>query len=83
MSSIADAEFQRMKTEMGCSVIKQLVSLDIGWCFIALISLGIDVENRLIKGCTELCIVPHGRGLKDIRLNCRQCEIDSVFVNDV
>jgi hypothetical protein len=37
MSSIADAEFQRMKTEMGCSVIKQLVSLDIGWCFIALI----------------------------------------------
>ena len=43
----------------------------------------IDVENKSIRGCTELCVVPHGRGLKNIRLNCRQCEIDSVFVNDV
>lgn len=83
MSQKSGKEFQRMKTEMGCSVIKQLVSLDIGNRLSLLILMPLDVKNKVVNGCTDLCIIPHGRKLQDIRLNCRQCEIESVYVNDV
>ena len=41
------------------------------------------MNSKTIVGCTDICLVPHGSDLKDIRLNCRQCTIESVFVNDV
>lgn len=39
----------------------------------------IDIENKCINGCTNICLVPHFSTLRDIRLNCRQCEVLSVF----
>ena len=43
----------------------------------------LDVENKHINGCTNICLVPHFSTLHDIRLNCRQCEVTAVYVNDV
>lgn len=83
MASKKDFEFQRFKTEMGVSVIKQLVSLDIGKYILLLYSNFVDVEHQCINGCTDICLIPHSTKLHDIRLNCRQCEIISVTVNDV
>ena len=42
MSQGSNKEFQRLKTEMGCSVIKQLVSLDIG----RIVSKSLSYSNR-------------------------------------
>ncbi|KAI8335273.1 hypothetical protein EDC96DRAFT_469660 [Choanephora cucurbitarum] len=43
--------------------------------------LEVDPSQRFIKGLAELTIQPLSK-LSNIRINCRQCSIEKIFVND-
>lgn len=45
------------------------------------VELDIDLLARRLKGKTEITISPHSKDLKNVRLNCRQCNIKRITVN--
>ncbi|KAI9835719.1 MAG: hypothetical protein M1819_001896 [Sarea resinae] len=57
-------------SRLGFSVSHQKVELDI------------DFATRSLKGKTEITISPHFKELKVIRLNCRQCNLTRLNVNN-
>lgn len=46
------------------------------------ISLDVDLENKSIQGSTELIVIPTEPILKLVQFDCRQLEIQNVFVNN-
>ena len=56
---------------VGFSVTKQEVLLDISLA-----------SRQLLEGQTQITIVPENEDLKAIQLNCRQCKISKVLIND-
>jgi transcription initiation factor TFIID subunit 2 len=56
-------------SELSFSIIHQKVELDI------------DILSRSLKGRTELTVNPFSKDLKEIRLNCRHCDLKRVTVN--
>ncbi|KAJ9668995.1 Transcription initiation factor TFIID subunit 2 [Coniosporium apollinis] len=56
--------------EIGYSVGSQKVELDI------------DFARRSLKGKTEILIYPRSKDIRTIRLNCRQCTLTRVTVQD-
>ena len=56
--------------ELGFSISHQKVELDV------------DLPTRSLKGRTEIIVNPHSKDLRVIRLNCRQCALTRVSVNN-
>ncbi|KAI9734199.1 MAG: hypothetical protein M1834_002299 [Cirrosporium novae-zelandiae] len=56
--------------ERGFSVGHQRVELDI------------DFATRSLRGSTDITILPHSKDLKHVRLNCRQCKLTRLTVNN-
>ena len=55
--------------EIGFSVSHQKVELDV------------DFSKKRLSGRTEISVNPHGKDLKIVRLNCRQCVLKRIGVN--
>ncbi|KAL9011688.1 MAG: hypothetical protein Q9173_003482 [Seirophora scorigena] len=45
------------------------------------VELDIDLLARRLKGKTEIVINPHSKELRNVRLNCRQCDIKRITAN--
>ena len=41
-----------------------------------------DFLHLSVKGETEITLVPQSKALRQLRINCRQCEIQSIFVQE-
>lgn len=46
------------------------------------LNLEFDFLNQAVKGQTEILLIPQSKTLRQIRLNCRQCDIQSTSVED-
>ncbi|KAL8905811.1 MAG: hypothetical protein Q9171_006524 [Xanthocarpia ochracea] len=46
------------------------------------VELDIDLLARRLKGRAEININPHSKDLRSVRLNCRQCDIKRITVNN-
>ena len=56
--------------ELGFSISHQRVELDI------------DLPTQSLRGRTEIILNPHSKDLKTVRLNCRQCILSRLVVNN-
>ena len=56
--------------ELGFSISHQKVELDI------------DLPTQSLRGRTEIVVNPHSKDLKTMRLNCRQCVLSRLMVNN-
>ena len=56
--------------ELGFSISHQRVELDI------------DLPTKSLRGRTEIVLNPHSKDLKTVRLNCRQCILSRLVVNN-
>ena len=56
--------------DLGFTVSHQKVSLDI------------DLHSRSLRGRTEIIISPHSKDVEVLFLDCRQCEVTSISINN-
>ena len=47
------------------------------------LQLEVDLRNRILRGSTQIKITPLSKDFRHIRLNCRQCKLGLITVNDV